>query len=185
MSFRSRLALVLAACLLVVGCSYRLASAPGSDTVAAAVPLFENRTFEPFLNARVTERVKARLMSSGPWHLVNRPERAGLVVRGAVTAFGVTTLSFDAANRPLEQRVSITAEITAESDGKAPVQVTLTGTAEYTQTSDSLQTRAAKDRALEEASDGVAESLVVRLYAQKEERTVVPPPAPGGAPTAP
>jgi hypothetical protein len=183
LSFRSRLA--LAACLLVVGCGYRLASAPGSDTVAAAVPLFENRTFEPFLHARVTERVKARLISSGPWRLVNRPERAGLVVRGAVTGFGVTTLSFDAANRPLEQRVSITAEITAESDGKTPVQVTLTGTAEYTETADSLQTRAAKDRALEEASDGVAESLVVRLYAQREERTVAPSPAPDRAPTAP
>lgn len=147
-----------------------------------AVPLFDNRTFEPFLNARVTERVKARLISSGPWRLVNRPERAALVIRGAVTGFGVTTVSFDAANRPLEQRVSITADLTAEPNGKAPLQITLTGTAEYTETSDSLQTRAAKDRALQEASDGLADSLVVRLYAQQDDPTVAPAPDPAPAP---
>src|SRR5574341_860377 len=126
----------LAASLLLTSCGYRMVSAPdGSERVSVAVPLFDNRTFEPFLNARVTERVKARLISSGPWRLVNRPERAALVIRGAVTGFGVTTVSFDAANRPLEQRVSITADLTAEPNGKAPLQITLTGTAEYTETS--------------------------------------------------
>jgi hypothetical protein len=160
-----------------------MVSAPdGSERVSVAVPLFDNRTFEPFLNARVTERVKARLISSGPWRLVNRPERAALVIRGAVTGFGVTTVSFDAANRPLEQRVSITADLTAESDGKASLQVTLTGTAEYTETSDSLQTRAAKDRALQEASDGLADSLVVRLYARQDAPNVAPAPDPAPAP---
>ncbi len=173
----------LAASLLLTSCGYRMVSAPdGSERVSVAVPLFDNRTFEPFLNARVTERVKARLISSGPWRLVNRPERAALVIRGAVTGFGVTTVSFDAADRPLEQRVSITADLTAESNGKAPLQITLTGTAEYTETSDSLQTRAAKDRALQEASDGLADSLVVRLYAQQDDPTVTPAPDPAPAP---
>ncbi len=167
-------------------CGYSLVSAPdGPDRVSVAVPLFDNRTFEPFLNARVTERVKSRLISTGPWRLVNRPERAALVIRGAVTGFGVTTLSFDAANRPLEQRVSITADVTAESNDQTPFQVTLTGTAEFTETSDSLQTRAAKDRALEEASDGLAESLVVRLYALREARGVAPAPAPDQTPPGP
>jgi hypothetical protein len=169
--------LVLAAATIITSCGYRMVSAPEEpDTVSVAVPLFDNRTFEPFLDARVTERVKSRLVSSGPWRLVNRPERAALVIHGAVIGFGVTPVSFDASNQPLEQRVSITADITAESADKTPLQVTLTGTAEYTETSDSLQTRANKDRALNEASDGLAESLVARLYARRDERDIATTP---------
>lgn len=186
MLFRNRLVLVLAASLLLASCGYRMMSAPeGPETVSVAVPLFDNRTFEPFLDARVTERLKLRLTSSGPWRLVNRPDRAALVIRGTVTSFGVTTVSFDANNRPLEQRVSITADVTAESDEMRPLQVTLIGTAEYTETSDSLQTRAAKNRALEEASDGLAESLVARLYAHREKRDVVPASTPDRTPPSP
>lgn len=156
---------------------------------SVAVPLFDNRTFEPILEARVTERVKTRLVSTGPWRVVNNPERAALVIRGAVTAFGVTTLSFDASDpslpptRPLEQRISITADVTAESAQHAPFRMVLTGTAEYTQTSDSLQTRAAKNRAIEEASDGVAEAFVARLRAHRWEKASAP--APEAVPAAP
>lgn len=156
---------MLAALFLVAGCGYRVASssidAPGGTTVA--VPLFANRTFEPFLEARVTERVKSRLVNGGPWRLVNAPDAAAVVVRGVVTVFGVTPVSFDAANRPLEQRVSIAAEVTAESRGGEAFRATLTGTAEYRETTDSLQTRAAKNRAIEEAGDFLAQDLVARL----------------------
>ena len=181
---------MLAAFMFVAGCGYNMMSAPqepGMESVA--VPLFDNRTFEPILEARVTERVKTRLVSTGPWRVVNNPERAALVIRGAVTAFGVTTLSFDAADpslppaRPLEQRISITADVTAESDQHAPLRVVLTGTAEYTETSDSLQTRAAKNRAIEEASDGVAEAFVARLRAHRWEKAAAP--TPEAAPAAP
>ncbi len=181
---------MLAALMFVAGCGYSMMSAPqepGRGSVA--VPLFDNRTFEPILEARVTERVKTRLVSTGPWRVVNNPKRAALVIRGAVTAFGVTTLSFDAADpsqaptRPLEQQISITADVTAESDQHTPLRMILTGTAEYTQTSDSLQTRAAKNRAIEEASDGVAEALVARIRAHRWEKAAAPTPA--GAPVSP
>lgn len=156
---------------------------------SVAVPVFDNRTFEPVLEARVTERVKARLVSSGPWRVVNDPDRAAFVIRGAVTGFGVTTVSFDAPDpsaaptRPLEQRVSITADVTAESNEHAPLHMIVTGTAEYVETSDSLQTRAAKNRAVEEASDGVAEALVARVRAHRWEKAAAP--APEAAPAAP
>jgi hypothetical protein len=174
----------------IIGCGYRLTTSPpepGMDSVA--VPVFENRTFEPTLEARVTERVKARLVSSGPWRVVNNPERAALVIRGAVTGFGVTTLSFEPPaaglppTRPLEQRVSITTDVTAASDEYTPLHMTLIGTAEYTETSDSLQTRTAKDRAIEEASDGVAEALVARVRAHRWEKATSS--APEGTPAAP
>lgn len=166
------------------------AAPPDPDLDSVAVPVFDNRTFEPILEARVTERVKTRLVSAGPWRIENNPERAALVIRGAVIAFGVTTLSFEAVNptafptRPLEQRIAITADVTAESDHHAPFRVILTGTAEYIETSDILQTRAAKNRAIEEASDGVAEAFVARLRAHRWEEAAPPVPE-AAAPTTP
>ncbi|MEW6684263.1 MAG: LPS assembly lipoprotein LptE [Nitrospirota bacterium] len=151
-----------------------------------AVPLFDNRTFEPLVEARVTDRVKSRLVSARSWRLVNTPERATVVIRGAVTAFGVTTVSFSADNRPLEQRISITADITTESKTDAPpLRVTLTGTAEYTETSDSLQTRTNKNRAIEEAGDGLAEALVARLDAHRVKKGPPVAPKPAETPAAP
>jgi hypothetical protein len=175
---------MLAASLFVVSCGYTVASQrgePGASSVA--VPLFDNRTFEPFVETRVTERVKSRLVSTSSWRLVNAPEHAAVVIRGAVTAFGVTTVSFDAENRPLEQRISITADITTESTTDAPLHVTLTSTAEYTETADSLQTRAAKNRAIDEASDGLAEALVARVQAHRWEKAAAS--TPEAAPAAP
>jgi hypothetical protein len=178
-------AAALAASTLLIGCGYGLVSSrDGAGATLVAVPLFENRTFEPFLDARVTERVRSRVATTAAWRLVSTPESAGLVIRGAVTGFGVITVSFDAANRPLEQRVSITAEITAAPREGAPFQSTLTATAEYPESSDSLQTRAAKNRAIEEAADNVANELTARLSAHLLAREGTPRPIDTG-PVAP
>ncbi|OGW63369.1 MAG: hypothetical protein A2638_04330, partial [Nitrospirae bacterium RIFCSPHIGHO2_01_FULL_66_17] len=140
MFFRDRGRGALAAMVLMTmagtGCGYSAVSTPPVGEVrTVAVPLFDNRTFEPLLEARLTERVKARLVSTGPWRLVNRPGVADLVIVGTVTDFGVTAVSFDATHRALEQRVTITVEITAERRGRAAgapaFRRTLTGTAEY------------------------------------------------------
>jgi hypothetical protein len=165
LSFRSRAVAALAASTLVMGCGYGLVSSrDGAGPTPVAVPLFDNRTFEPFLDARVTERVRSRVETMAAWKLVSTPESAGVVIRGAVTGFGVITVSFDAANRPLEQRVAITAEVVATPQAGVPFQGILTGTAEYQESADSLQTRAAKNRALDEAADNLAHELAARLY---------------------
>jgi hypothetical protein len=155
----------LAASTLVMGCGYGLVSSrDGTAPTPVAVPLFDNRTFEPFLDARVTERVRSRVETMAAWTLASTPESAGVVIRGAVTGFGVITVSFDADNRPLEQRVAITAEVVATPQAGPPFQGTVTGTAEYRESADSLETRAAKNRAIEEAADNVAHELTARLY---------------------
>jgi hypothetical protein len=125
--------------------------------------LFENRTVEPYVDARVTERVRSRLVTTGPWTLTSTPESAGLVIRGIVTNFSVITLSFDDANRPLEQRVAITADVTAVPKQGVPFHSTVTATAEYRESADSLGTRTAKNRAIEEAAENVAQELTARL----------------------
>jgi hypothetical protein len=161
----SRAVAALAALTLVAGCGYGLVSSrDGTGPTPVAVPLFDNRTFEPFLDARLTERVRSRVETMAAWKLVSTPESAGVVIRGAVTAFGVITVSFDSANRPLEQRVAITAEVIATPQTGVPFQGTLTGTAEYRESTDSLETRAAKNRAIEEAADNLAHELAARLY---------------------
>ena len=162
------------------GCGYTAVSAPPVVEVrTVAVPLFDNRTFEPLLEARLTERVKARLVSTGPWRLVNRPGVADLVIVGTVTGFGVTPVSFDETHSALEQRVTITVEVMAERRGRAAgapaFRRTLTGTAEYAELGDTLRTRAAKNRAIEEAGDLLAQDLLARLI-DAERRA--PPPAP-------
>lgn len=158
----------LAALVLVAGggCGYTTVATPAEHAPSIAVPLFENRTFEPLLDVRVTERVKSRLVATGPWRLVNRPGTADLVVRGVVTALGVTPVSFDRSHRVLEQRVTITAQITADRRNQAAgpaFQGTVTGTSEYSEVGDTLQIRAAKNRAIEEAGDLLAQDVIARL----------------------
>ena len=115
---RGALAALALMVLAATGCGYTAVSAPPAGEVrTVAVPLFNNRTFEPLLEARLTERVKARLVSTGPWRLVNRPGVADLVIVGTVTGFGVTAVSFDATHSALEERVTITVDVTAERRG--------------------------------------------------------------------
>jgi hypothetical protein len=175
---RGALAALALAASAVDGCGYTAVSTPPVGEVrTVAVPLFDNRTFEPLLEARLTERVKSRLVSTGPWRLVNRPGVADLVIVGTVTGFGVTPVSFDETHSALEQRVTITVEVTAERRGReagAPAfRRTLTGTAEYAELGDTLRTRAAKNRAIEEAGDLLAQDLLARLI--DAERRPPPP----------
>jgi dihydroneopterin aldolase len=152
------------AAALVVGCGYSMMSPRnGAGATPVAVPPFENRTFEPYVDARVTERVRARLLTTGPWALASTPESAGVVIRGIVTNFSVITVSFDDANRPLEQRIAITADITAVPRDGASFHSTITATAEYRESADALQTRTAKNRAIEEVAENVARELTARL----------------------
>lgn len=182
----------LAALVLVAGggCGYTTVATPAGHAPSIAVPLFENRTFEPLLDVRVTERVKSRLVATGPWRLVNRPGTADLVVRGVVTALGVTPVSFDRSHRVLEQRVTITAQITADRRNQAAgpaFQGTVTGASEYSEVGDTLQIRAAKNRAIEEAGDLLAQDVIARLLSlerleSQSGPTDRPTPSPMSAP---
>lgn len=182
----SALGAAFASWMLATGCGYSVHSThDGSPSQAVAVPLFDNRTFEPLLDARVTDRVKSRLIAAGSWRLVGSPQRADLVIRGAVTSFGVTAVSFDAANRPFDQRVEITAEVIAErSDGERR-KVTVAATAEFTETTNTLATRAAKNRAIEEAGENLARDLVARLVALDLHRAARSGQGPPAAPSDP
>lgn len=164
-SNRTLAAVTLAVASALAGCGYAMVGGEAT-AINVAVPLFENRTFEPFIEARITERVKSRLAATGPWRLVNRPGRAHLVIRGAVSGFGTSPVSFDAAHHALEQRVTVTAEVAAVKAGSPEVPVwqgALSGSADYTELGDSLDTRAAKNRAIEEAGDALAQDLIARL----------------------
>jgi hypothetical protein len=165
---------------LIAGCGYGiLSSRDGAGATSVAVPPFENRTFEPYVDARVTERVRSRLLTAGPWKLVSTPESADVVIRGIVTNFSVITLSFDAANRPVEQRVAIAADVTAALKQGVPFHNTITATAEYRESADSLRTRTAKNRAIEEAAENVAQELSARLSMHLQAQgTSAPRPAP-------
>ena len=115
----------------------------------------------------MTERVKSRLVSSGQWRIVNQPTAADFVIHGVVVGFGITPVAFDDVNRALEQRVTITALVTTARHGAPPesplFRDALTGTAEYTESAESVATREAENRAIEEAGDLIAQDLVSKL----------------------
>ncbi len=107
-----------------------------------------------------------------------------------MTALGVTPVSFDRSHRVLEQRVTITAQITADRRTQAAgpaFQGTVTGTSEYSEVGDTLQIRAAKNRAIEEAGDLLAQDVIARLLSlerleSQSGPTDRPTPSPMSAP---
>ena len=153
------------ALILVGGCAYRLGGGGKSGPKRIAIPVFINRTFEPLVDKRVTTFVQRAFIEDGRWDVVNVPGAADLVLRGQVTGLALTPLSFDRAGRVTEYRVRISVDVELVSPGGAAVWSgkDLAATAEYLVLPDVTATRINEDRAIEEASQRLADDLVSRL----------------------
>jgi len=169
---RSFLAILLPL-LLLGGCGYQLAGAPEPSSPgdhsrqSIAVPVFENRTFEPLVERQTTDAIKEELLIQG-WPLVNDPSQADLVITGKVVAFSLNPLSLDLESNILEYRVLLTLNLTLENTRlkqtiwkAAPWE----GSAEFLASNDAGQQRVNEDRAIREASRRVALDLSHRLSA--------------------
>lgn len=90
----------LAAAALSAGCAadprdgYSTRSVYASDIRTVAVPMFENATFTPGIEAQVTEAVIKELQARTPWRVTDA-SRADAVLTGVVRAADLARLSAD------------------------------------------------------------------------------------------
>lgn len=90
----------LAAAVLSAGCAadpregYSTQSVYTSDIRTVAVPMFENATFTPGIEAQVTEAVIKEMQARTPWRVTDA-SRADAVLTGVVRAADLSRLSAD------------------------------------------------------------------------------------------
>jgi len=170
---------LLGGLLLTLGCGYQFvgrASTLPPEIKKIAIPTFENTTFEPILEERLTEAVKKSFIARPRFQVVNSASEADAVLKGRVIAFRLIPLSFDSLNQATEYRVRIQTDISLESvhDQKILWQdKKMETTAEYfvfviqdplnPARADIARTRDAEDRAIAEAAKVLAENLVSQI----------------------
>jgi outer membrane lipopolysaccharide assembly protein LptE/RlpB len=109
------LGLLLVALLLVAGCGYHL---PGrgnslpSEVQSLYIELFSNRTAEPFLENRITERVIDRFARKRSLHLVEKRDIADAILSGMVSGYITSPISYDRNDVITEYRSTMTIAVT-------------------------------------------------------------------------
>ena len=143
---------------LTSGCGYHMAGRTQlpSDLETIAIPIFRNHTAEPILEDTVTSAIKREFLTNSRLGVVNDPETADLALKGTISSYGLTPLSFDRLRSVvMEYRIHIRAEITLEDVRTHKIlwkDLSVEAAAEYPVTSNPATTRVAQDRANAEAS---------------------------------
>jgi hypothetical protein len=94
---------------LVAGCGYapvRYADALGDAKTVAVVGL-RNDTFEPGIEALVSDAIAREFLRRGGLRLVERPERADVVISGAVARLDVSRKSFSSVALAIEYELRL------------------------------------------------------------------------------
>jgi len=171
--FDKKGALSLALLFLLSGCGYRagLSLEPHSSEEPALlprkslmVPLFFNASAEPLLEKSMTQIFKETLSRRG-WSLKEVPAKAELKLSGRITAFGLTPISLSPLGAAREYRIQIDAQIrvlSAKSGTLLQIHP-LKGLAEYRVRSSADLDRIAKNRAIREAAQTMADDLNLAL----------------------
>jgi outer membrane lipopolysaccharide assembly protein LptE/RlpB len=106
---------LLFAALLLGGCGYHL---PGrgaglpAEVQTLYIELFSNRTTEPFLENRITDRVTDRFARKRSLRLVEKRDRADAILTGVVTSYLTTPISYDRRDVITEYRSTMTIAVT-------------------------------------------------------------------------
>jgi hypothetical protein len=97
------------ACAVALGCGYtpvRYADALGDAKTVAIVGL-RNDTFEPGLEALVSDALAREFLRRGALRLVEEPGRADVVISGAVATLGVSRKSFSSIALAIEYELRL------------------------------------------------------------------------------
>ena len=162
-------------CLIVIsGCGYHLGHGGGSraeSPLHVDVPMFRNTTTEPNLESLVTKEVKEALLTTPGITLVNNTRHADIVLRGHITRYRVSTTAFDQ-RAATEEDVQLSVLIRADDpvDGKTLWRERITISAPFYLGPDVTLNRSAQDRAIEEASTSLAESIIDQLLGQHDNQ---------------
>ncbi|MBI3804843.1 MAG: hypothetical protein HY282_13890 [Nitrospirae bacterium] len=163
--------------LLIIGlfgCGYSAANHPTVDPGREiSIPIFENGTFEPLLEQRVTESFKETFLRRG-WKVTGKRDQPVMRLSGRVFVFERIPISLALNAQAQEYRIRIGFEYTLllpNSDPPKQKEIA-EATAEYIARPDPLTDRAAEDRAIREAAKRLAERVADRLIVK------APPPIP-------
>ena len=96
------------------GCDYRLAGAnrslpPGIHTIA--VPAFENRTDQPEIGERITERLLEELIRRGRYRTQSALDGADAVLEGTVTSYITQPVEFTPRGKASRIEVTVQARV--------------------------------------------------------------------------
>ncbi len=154
MRFRAALASAFAlACALAIGCGYQVvhyADALG-DARTIAIRGLRNDTFEPGVDAIVSDALAREFVRRGALRVVDDPARADLVVSGAVARLDVSRRSFSSIALALEYELALRLDLQiVRRDGTAvPLDATaLSETERYVASADVEVERTHREEAL-------------------------------------
>lgn len=153
---------ILLLLLSLAGCGYHseIRSETTSPDRMIAIPIFENATFEPLLEKRVSESFKETFLRRG-WQVVARADQSPLLLSGRVVRFDRTPLSLNRNSQAQEYRITIGLEYTFLTKGNNPPKQKdrAEASADYIASPDPLADRVAEDRAIREAGLHLAERV--------------------------
>ena len=170
--------------LIISSCGYRFAGRANElpqHLKAVAIPMFVNATYEPLIETVITNKVIQEFIADGRLRVVDTGKadavlkgrisafdgKADAVLKGRISAFELAPLSFDRSNNLLEYRVVIHCDVVFEDVKNNKIiwkEPALSQSADYKVSGDISATRAAKERAIDEASKRLASDLVARLF---------------------
>lgn len=169
MSPRRLAALCCAVVLLAAGCGYSFVRYGGGlgDVRRVAIRGLHNETFEPGVEALVSEALTREFRQRGALRLVNDPGVADLVIGGAVERLEVRRRSFSSVLFALEYEVRITLDLAIERRDGTLVVIdpnALTESERYLASSDVEVTRTNRQEALRRLAGLLAGRVHDALY---------------------
>ncbi len=170
---------LLAGCGYQNGMDHRLADLnrgrdPGRFRRTIAIPFFENDTFEPLLEKRISQIFKETFISRG-WKVESNPGRADFVLKGRINLYHRTPISLNLQGQAREYRIQIGLQVHLQQSGEKRFETSYEESAEYLAQSDAKLSRSAEDRAIREAGQKMAgiltDLLLTRIIAEKGQET--------------
>lgn len=157
--------------LMLFSCGYHFTPVGGvvpENAKTIAIPVFINDTLEPLVDVEVTKAVVEEFLTDGRLQIVS-PEAADLIMRGRITKFKLTPLSYTAESYVQQYQVSIYVNVSIEDARSQKVlwQESGLGTvlvSSYSVTiGDITTTKIARDAALQHACSDIASTIRSRV----------------------
>ena len=162
------LAALLAAAGLATACGYGIVGVGGQlpgGVTRVEVPIFENRTTRSDIGRKLTEDFVTQIQGSSKVSLATG-EQAQALVRGTVTTYRKDPITFDAKQKPLENRLTIVMDIalTAREGGRVLFQErNVTVRYDYPVKSDLQENDRLEEEAMQSASEQMSQKLVTLM----------------------
>lgn len=129
------------------------------------IQLFKNKTAEPNLDTRMTQAVQDGFIKDGRLKVVSAGSRADSILEGAIEAYSLRPVAYDANNKVTEYVVSLTLAIkhTVSRSGKVLTKQTFTKDWRYQVEQSITLAENLRIAAIKEASTQAAESIITMV----------------------